>query len=74
MYNGENMDETTYLLSSPRNAKRLLEAIDEINSMSLKGLIPNQTLALQLAKQGVSQLIYDAVNLEGVAMTFCAEF
>lgn len=69
MHNGENMDETTYLLSSPRNARRLVEAIDEINSMSLKGLIPNQPLALQLAKRDVSQLVYDAVNLEGVAMT-----
>lgn len=30
---------------------------------------PNQPLALQLARRDLSALVYDAVNLEGVAMT-----
>lgn len=34
-----------------------------------KALIPNQPLALQLAKRDLSLLVYDAVNLEGVNMT-----
>jgi Fic family protein len=38
-------------------------------SVSLVNLVPNRALALQLAKRDVSQLVYDAVNLEGVAMT-----
>jgi Fic family protein len=38
-------------------------------SVFLVNLVPNRALALQLAKRDVSQLVYDAVNLEGVAMT-----
>jgi Fic family protein len=38
-------------------------------SVSLVNLVPNRALALQLARRDVSQLVYDAVNLEGVAMT-----
>lgn len=37
--------------------------------MKVSELTPNRLLALQLAKRDVSQLVYDAVNLEGVAMT-----
>jgi Fic family protein len=37
--------------------------------MQSSELTPNLPLALQLAKRDVSQLVYDAVNLEGVAMT-----
>lgn len=32
-------------------------------------MMPNQSLALQLAKRDLPALVYDAVNLEGVAMT-----
>lgn len=34
------------------------------------GMIPNQAMAKQLAIRDVPLLVYDAVNLEGVAMTF----
>ncbi|WFE68221.1 Fic family protein [Thiomicrospira sp. R3] len=33
------------------------------------GMKPNNRLAMQLAKRDLSTLVYDAVNLEGVAMT-----
>jgi Fic family protein len=33
------------------------------------GMKPNSRLAIQLAKRDLSTLVYDAVNLEGVAMT-----
>lgn len=33
------------------------------------GMKPNVRLAIQLAKRDVPALVYDAVNLEGVAMT-----
>ena len=33
------------------------------------GMKPNLKLAIQLAKRDVPALVYDAVNLEGVAMT-----
>jgi Fic family protein len=51
------------------DAQRLLNAINEIQQMQNTQLIPNQPLALQLAKRDLSLLVYDAVNLEGVAMT-----
>jgi|APSaa5957512622_1039677.scaffolds.fasta_scaffold35174_1 hypothetical protein len=41
--------------------------------MSLKdtfwGMKPNKRLVIQLAKRQLSELVYDAVNLEGVNMT-----
>ncbi|MGO0305100.1 hypothetical protein ACTL6P_00565 [Endozoicomonas acroporae] len=33
------------------------------------GMIPNRAMAKQLAVRDISSLVYDAVNLEGLAMT-----
>lgn len=46
-----------------------METLAEIHPMQTGQLIPNQLLALQLAQRDLSLLVYDAVNLEGVAMT-----
>ena len=46
-----------------------MEKLAEIQPMQTTRVIPNQPLALQLAKRDLSLLVYDAVNLEGVAMT-----
>ena len=44
MEDSEALDETTYLLRSPTNARRLLESIEEVEKASMKEVSINSLL------------------------------
>ena len=44
MEDSEALDETTYLLRSPTNARRLLESIEEVEKASIKEVSINSLL------------------------------
>ena len=44
MEDNEALDETTYLLRSPENARRLLKSIDEVEKASIKEVSINSPL------------------------------
>ena len=44
MEDSEALDETTYLLRSPANARRLLESIEEVEKASIKEVSINSLL------------------------------
>ena len=52
-----------------KNSTQLLDELMATAKDTVWGMIPNRAMARQLAVRDMPALVYDAVNLEGVAMT-----
>ena len=61
MEDNEALDETTYLLQSPANARRLLKSIEEIEKASIKEISINSLLKPH--KQKNFGLVKDNIKL-----------
>jgi len=61
MEDSEALDETTYLLRSPTNARRLLESIEEVKKASMKEVSINSLLKPH--KQRNFGLLKDTIKL-----------
>ena len=61
MEDSEALDETTYLLRSPTNARRLLESIEEVKKASMKEVSINSLLKAH--KQRNFGLLKDNIKL-----------
>ena len=61
MEDNEALDETTYLLRSPENARRLLKSIEEVEKASIKKVSINSLLKPH--KERNSGLLKDNIKL-----------
>ena len=61
MEDNEALDETTYLLRSPANARRLLESIEEVKKVSMKEVSIDSLLKSH--KQRNFGLLKDTIKL-----------